>query len=489
MSQNENTRTITTVSGYHEDSESAQSEGLTNAEFFARLFSTTTSGWRDPALWPRPPRQQHYQPQHPRQQGSEPRNEARLMIEGKYFAILVLIGLEEEDASTAPEDEPDSRAVVLYRPRATSTIDDESAYAMPPPEVELRNRVPQSSDEGSQPTPRVCPRRIIRPTASSQYVGLSTANYFGHITTTTTATTATTTRTLKATSANSLQATASTASRQATSAASRQVATSYSSQQQTHTSSSSGRSSNDVRSSGVTPVQAPNSSSRRRRIEHSGLEETPQRRSAKGPASQLHSHITSEVAAARVEDHQHTVVDLMEYGLRYNLMDDSLFKVLYNRAAKELVRPEHIARFNILMEQFCDSHPSVYGDREFSEDESVLVRTPSQTAPAPTNRVQRQPQQPSRQPQPGQIAPPQLVQQIQRQRPRSQRLPPPSPSPRRNPVYDYHGRREETNQDHQDEPRIHKRTFDQLDLVSPGRVISMKRTRTEYQNQSNSSRR
>jgi hypothetical protein len=74
---------------------------MTNAEFFARLFSTRTSGWRDPALWPRPPRQQHHQPQRHHQQGGEPRHEARLMIEGKYFAILVLIELEEENTSSS----------------------------------------------------------------------------------------------------------------------------------------------------------------------------------------------------------------------------------------------------------------------------------------------------------------------------------------------------------------------------------------------------
>jgi hypothetical protein len=364
---------------------------------------------------------------------------------------------------------------------------------MPPPEVELRNRVLQSSTEGSQPTPRACPRGTvpIRPTASSQYVGLSTANYFRHITTTTMTTTTTTTQTLKATGSTSRQAATSTASRQATtSAASRQAATPYSRQQQrNHTSSSSGRPSNDVRSSGVTPVQATISSSNRR-VGRGGSEETRPTPSAKGPASQPHLHTTNEATAARVEDHQHTVVDLVEYGLRHNLMDKKLFMVLYDRAAKELVRQDHVDRFNFLMEQFYDSRPSVCGGSSASE--STPARTSTRTTPVPTrrdpNQAQYQPRQHSQQPQPGQVVTSRPLQDVQRQGPRSQQAPPP-PSPRRHEsTYDYDARREEA-QNHGGQPRIHKRTLDQLDLISPGHVISMKRTRTEYQSRSTSQRR
>ncbi|KAK3805106.1 MAG: hypothetical protein J3Q66DRAFT_407788 [Benniella sp.] len=356
---------------------------------------------------------------------------------------------DSESTQTAPEDEPDSQAVVLYRPRTTNTVNDESVSDVMPP--------------------RACPRGTvpIRPTASSQYVGLSTANYFRHITTTTTTTT---TQTLKATSAASCQA--ATPSRQ---------------QQQNHISGSSGQPQIAVRSSDATPIQAINSPSHRRRIDHRGPEETPQTLSAKGLASQPHYHTTSEPTAARVEDHEHTVVDLMDYGLRHDLMDDKLFKVLYDRATKELVRPEYIVRFNILMEQFCDAHPSLYRDREFSEDESILARRPSRTAPTPTNQAQRQPsQQPQ---QPGQVVASRPVQDIQRQGPRSQQVPP-SPSSRRpESILNNEGRREGANQNHGDQPQIHKRTSDQLDSISPEHVISMKRTRTEHRNRSNNSHR
>ncbi|KAF9359665.1 hypothetical protein BGX34_008220 [Mortierella sp. NVP85] len=228
---------------------------------------------------------------------------------------------------------------------------------MPSPEVELRNRVLQSSTEGSQPTPRAGPRCTvpIRPTASSQYVGLSTANYFRHITTTTTTTT---TQTLKATS---------TVSRQAATSCSRQ-------QQQTYISSSSGQPQNAVRSSEATPVQTTNSSSHRR-VSHGGPEGTRQTPSAKDSTSRLHFHTTNEATTAPVEDHHHTVVDLMEYALRHKLMDSKLLKVLYDRAAKELVRRDQIERFNALIDQYYDSRPSMNGDNKPVYNESRVIRT------------------------------------------------------------------------------------------------------------------
>ncbi|KAF9364692.1 hypothetical protein BGX34_000713 [Mortierella sp. NVP85] len=410
MSHNENTRNTNTVSKYHEDSASTQTttpvgENMTNTEFFARLFSTRNSGWRDPDLWPRALRQQRHQFQHYHQPGNASRNETRLMIEGKYFVIL------------SPQPEPESQAVVLYRPRASASIIRENASkAKLPPEVELPDQALESSIESSLLTSRAGSRGAVpmRPFVSSQYVGLSTANYFRR-----TGTTATTTTTMT-------QA--------------RPVATPRPREQQPTRGSSS-----NVQPSRTMPIQVPSmSTSHQRCVDHRDPEETSQSRPMREPTRQVH-HDAGAPAALRVKGREHTVLDLAEYALAHNLMDHELFMVLHKRAVKELVRDEHKERFNALMDQFYGP----YGDSELSKSEVVPVQTLARATPAPTrgdlNQAQRQPQQP---------------------------------------------RREVANQDRSRVQRqVRKRAFDQLDFISPGRVVSMKRTRTEYYSPSDHPRR
>ena len=380
------------------------------------------------------------------------------MIEGKYFAILCntrrLIELEGKDtwsedsyysactmmlpslcALAALDPEPESQALVLYRPRAsTSTIDHENAStAMLPPEVELPDRALESSIESSRLTPSAGSRGAVpmRPFVSSQYVGLSTANYFRRTSTTTTTTTTAMTQSFKAPSA----------SRPAATPRPRE-------QQSTHGSSSNVQPSGDVRPSRTMAIQALSmSTSHQRRIDHRDPGETSQSRPMREPTRQVH-HDARAPAAPRVEDRVHTVLDLAEYALAHNLMDHELFVVLHKRAVKELVRNEHKERFNALMDQFYvphgDSEPS-----ESSESEVAPVQALARATPAPTrgdlNQAQRHPQQPGR---------------------------------------------EEANQDrNRDQPQVRKRSIDQLDFISPGRVISMKRTRTEYHSPSDQPRR
>ncbi|KAK3811308.1 MAG: hypothetical protein J3Q66DRAFT_414991 [Benniella sp.] len=347
-----------------------------------------------------------------------------------YFACTMMLPFF--CALAAPEPEPESQAVVLYRPRASaSTIDHENASkAMLPLEVELPDRVLESSIESSLLTPRAGSRGAVpmRPFVSSQYVGLSTANYFRRASTTTTATMTNMTQSFKASSAS--RPTATPRPRE---------------QQSTRSSSSNARPPGDVRSSRTMPIQAPSmSASHQRRIDHRDPGKTSQSRPMREPMRQVH-HDARAPAAPHAGGREHTVLDLAEYALAHNLMDHELFMVLHKRAVKELVHNEHKERFIALMDQFYGPH----GDSEPSESEVVPVQTLARAMPAPTredlNQAQRQSQQP---------------------------------------------RREEANQGQsRDQPQVRKRSFDQLDFISPGRVISMKRTRTEYYNPSDHPRR
>lgn len=124
-------------------------------------------------------------------------------------------------------------------------------------------------------------------------------------------------------------------------------------------------------------------------MECSGPEETHQSRSAREPTRQPHANATDQAhVTSPIDAPERAVIDLMEYALRHNLMDDALFEVLYKRATKELVRHDHIGRFNTLTKRYYDSHPSDR-DSKLSKNEPEPARASIRTTPALRNQAQR----------------------------------------------------------------------------------------------------